>query len=191
MLREEVAHGCTDLVGVGLQGEVATIDETYLSVRDVPFEGLGARGDEERIVLAPDRQHRRPLVPQIGLYVAVKGNVGLVVAEQVQLDLVVARTRQVKIVEVAAIGRDQRRVGHAVGVLEQRGLRGQEAAQGVTVGLARLVPVGLDRSEGVGHAFQVSVAVLRDDRGDTVGMGQRQAEADRGAVVEDVDGEAL
>ena len=90
----EVAHGRADFSGVGLQGEMAAIDKADLGVRDVPSEGFGTRRNEERIVLAPDTQQRRPFLSQIGLNVTVECDVRLVVPEQVQLDLVITRARQ-------------------------------------------------------------------------------------------------
>ena len=142
---QELAHRRADLAGVGLQREMAAIDEADVGRGHVALEGLGARRNEERVVLAPHRQHRRALLAQIGLDRVVQRDVGLVVEQEIELDLVVARPRQIEVIEVAAVRRNQARVGDAVRVLEQRGLRRQEAAQRVAVGLGRLVPVGLDR----------------------------------------------
>lgn len=52
---KEVADCRRDLRGVGLQREMSGIEEAYDGVRDVPFERLSARRQEERIVLAPHR----------------------------------------------------------------------------------------------------------------------------------------
>ncbi|RYE28191.1 MAG: DMT family transporter [Hyphomicrobiales bacterium] len=133
MLDEERAHRGADLGGVGLQREVAAVDEANVSLRHVALEGFGARGNEERIVLAPDRLHRRLMLAQVGLDGVVERDVGLVIEQQVELDFVVAGTRQIEIVEVAAVGRDLARIVDAVSVLEERRLGRQQAAQRVAI----------------------------------------------------------
>jgi hypothetical protein len=45
-------------------------------------------------------------------------------------------------------------------VLEQRRLRGEKAAQGVTILLVWLLPVSLNRIEGFRDAFKIGVAIL-------------------------------
>src|SRR5262249_11039966 len=44
---------------------------------------------------------------------------------------------------------------------------------------------------GCGREAALCVTVLRDDRSDALGASHGEPEADRGAVVEDIDGEAL
>ena len=53
---EEVADGRRDLRCVRLQSEMAGVEEAHHRVRDVALERLGARRQEERIVLAPHRE---------------------------------------------------------------------------------------------------------------------------------------
>src|SRR5271170_7483049 len=52
-------------------------------------------------------------------------------------------------------------------------------------------PVELDGSPGITQTFFVGVAILRNDSGDALGAGHRQAKAGGSAVVEDVKGVAL
>ena len=53
---QEVADGGRDLRSMGLQREVAGVEEAHDRVGDVALEGLGAGRQEERIVLSPHRQ---------------------------------------------------------------------------------------------------------------------------------------
>src|SRR4029077_18993684 len=85
---KEVADRSGDLGGMRLQREMAGIEEADDRVRDIPFERLGARRQEERIVLAPYRQERRLTGAKIPLEGRIQRDVALVVAEQVELHLV-------------------------------------------------------------------------------------------------------
>src|SRR5262245_31117860 len=51
-----------------------------------------------------------------------------------------------------------------------------------------VLPIALDRIPALAQPLLICVAILRDDRGDPLRMARREAEADRGAVIEDVDG---
>src|SRR2546428_12682192 len=84
---KEVADGRRDLRGVGLQREMAGVEEADDGVRDVALERLRARRQEERVVLAPHREERRLVSSEIPLEGRVERDVALVVAEQVELHL--------------------------------------------------------------------------------------------------------
>ena len=56
---EKCPHRFCDFGDARLQREMAGIEEMHLGVGVVALEGLGAGRQEERIVLAPDRQQRR------------------------------------------------------------------------------------------------------------------------------------
>jgi hypothetical protein len=72
-------------------------------------------------------------------------------------------------------------------VLPLRAVQRQKTVQRVAMCRGGRGPVLLDRIPGVGQAFLVRVAILRDDGGHALRMGHRQAEASRRAVVEDVE----
>ena len=74
---------------------------------------------------------------------------------------------------------------------QTRRLGRQESAQRLAVGGRGVLPVGPDRVPALAQPFLIGVAVLRDDRGDPVGMLHREPEAGRRAVVEDIDGVAI
>src|SRR5262245_21400545 len=83
---EEVADRLRDLHSMRLQCEVPGVEEAVDRTGNVAPERLGTRRQEEGIVLAPDRQERRPVRPEVVLEGWVESDVALVVAEQVQLD---------------------------------------------------------------------------------------------------------
>ncbi len=102
-----------------------------------------------------------------------------------------SRTRQVEIVERIAIWRHHRWIADAVGVLPERRFRREEAPQCVAVRLGRFAPIGPDRIPAVAEAFLIGVAVLRDDRRDTLRMLERNPQTDWRAVIENVDRKPL
>ena len=104
MFGQEFAHRHADFSCMGLQGEMAAIEEADVGRGYVAPERLGAGRDEERIVLAPYGQHRRLMLTQIGLEGVVERDIGLVVEQQVELDFVITRPRQIEIVQIAAVG---------------------------------------------------------------------------------------
>src|SRR5438067_480575 len=72
-------------------------------------------------------------------------------------------------------------------VLPFGGFRLQEFAQGCPVLRGWLLPVFLDRIPTLAQTFFISVAILRNDGSDLLGMGQREPKPDRSSIVEDVD----
>src|SRR5262249_53388675 len=82
-------------------------------------------------------------------------------------------------------------VGDAVGVLPDRCLGRKKGAQRRAVCFGLVLPVCADRLPAVAEAFDIRVAVLRDDGGDALGVAHREAETGRCAIVEDIDGEAF
>ena len=68
---------------------------------------------------------------------------------------------------------------------------GEESAEGGAVFRGRLPPILLDRVPALTEALFVGIAILRNDGADAFGMVCREAQADRRAVIEDVDREAI
>src|SRR6266481_7142540 len=87
-VREEVADHCRDLRSMGLEGEVARVEEMDHRAGNIASESLGPLRQKEGIVLSPHRQEARLVRTEVILKGRVKCDVALVVAEQVQLDLV-------------------------------------------------------------------------------------------------------
>src|SRR5262245_65596331 len=103
----EVADGRRDFPRMRLQREVTRLEEADHRTWNVALERLGARRQEERIVLAPRRKERRPPRAEVFLELRVQRDVAGVVEEQVELDLIVAGPSEQRRVERVALGRDQ------------------------------------------------------------------------------------
>src|SRR6266446_5866811 len=104
LLGQKVSDRRRDFACVGLECEMADVEEPYLSVAVVALERLRARRQEERVVLAPHRKQRGPVRAEVVLELRVQRDIAGVVAEQVQLDLVVAGPREQRRVERIASG---------------------------------------------------------------------------------------
>src|SRR2546426_300537 len=143
---------------------MAGVEEPYLSVVVVALERLGARRQEEGVVLAPYRQQRRPVRAEVFLERRVQRDIAGVIEEQVELDLVVAGPREQRRVERVALGRDQRLVLHAMHVLPLGRLGREEVAERRTVRGCGLLPVALNRVPALAQPLLIGVAVLRDNR---------------------------
>ena len=60
------------------QGEVTCVEEADLRVRQVALVGFSARGQEKRIVLAPNRKQRRAVRAEVGLEPGIGGDIRLI-----------------------------------------------------------------------------------------------------------------
>src|SRR5262245_35229911 len=98
------------------QGEMAGVEEADDRIGYVPLERLGTGRQEERIVLAPNREEGWLVRAEIFMKGRVQRNIALVVAEQVQLDLIGTGTGQIESVERIPVRRHSRHVGDAVGI---------------------------------------------------------------------------
>src|SRR6267143_516290 len=87
---QEIPNGAGNFWMVRFQCEVTGVVEMHLSVRVVALERFSARGQKERIVLAPDRQQGRLLRAEIFLEPGIERNIAGIVQEEVKLDFVVA-----------------------------------------------------------------------------------------------------
>src|SRR5262249_62215801 len=83
---KKIADQRDDLVGLVLQREMAGVEEVELGVAKVALVRVRTVGGEDRVVLAPDDQRRRPVLAEIGLNGGIEGHVGAVVVEEVELD---------------------------------------------------------------------------------------------------------
>src|ERR1700722_2801845 len=191
LTREKAADRDRDFVAVRLKGKVSGVEKTHLGVRDIAFESLGSGRQKERIVFAPNGQKRRLVLAEVTLKLRIQSDVRSIVAEEIELNFISVGTRQIVIVERISIRRDARRVGNTVGVLPERRFGGEEGAYRFAVCLRRVLPVSPDRFPSLAETLFVGVAVLRDDGGDPLGVAQRQSEAGRRAVIENIDREPV
>ncbi len=125
---------------MAFQREVTGVEKLYLGVWDVAPEGFGARRNKEWVILAPHREKRRPLVPEILLERRVKLHVRRIVEEQVELDVLLAWPSEKRTVERIPVRRNAGEIGDAVGILKQRRFGLQEVAERVAIGLCGLPP---------------------------------------------------
>src|SRR5580704_4357865 len=93
MSGQERKNKTRDLVVLLVQGEMASVEEMDLGVRQIALERLAAWTDERRIVPPPDHQRWWPVLTQPRLPRRIRSNVRLVVVEQIRLDLVLPGPR--------------------------------------------------------------------------------------------------
>ena len=104
----------------------------------------------------------------------IKRDVTRVIEEQVKLDIVVPRPCQQRGIERVGLRCDQRFVRDAMDILNPGRLGLQEVAKRGAIGFGRLLPIFLDRVSTIAQALFIGVAILRDDRGDALGMLERE-----------------
>src|ERR1700678_4144023 len=190
-LFQELTHCRRDRLSMRFQREMARVEEADLGIRDVALERLGARWQEEGVILSPHRQEAWLVLAEVVLEGGVERDVALVVAEKIQLHFVGTWTCEVEVVESDAVRRNRSFIGHAVRVLPPRCFRRQECTQCFAVRLRWILPVGANRGPALAQTFFVGVAILGDDGRDAIGVLRRDAETRRRAVIEDVDREAI
>ena len=96
---EEIADSGGNLDRMGFEREVAGVEEFDGGVRNIPAEGFRSRRQEERIVLAPDRQDTWLVGAELGLKGGIECHIALVVAEEIELHIHRARPRHIETVE--------------------------------------------------------------------------------------------
>ena len=116
------------------QGEMAGIEEADNGTRNVALERLCAWRQEEGIVLPPHRQEWRLVCAEVFLEGRIQGDVALVIAEEIKLHFICTGTGQIEIVEVPAVRRHHRRIGHAMRILQDGCLRLEKGAKRRAIG---------------------------------------------------------
>src|SRR5580693_887056 len=102
---------------------MSRVKELHRGVGDIALECLCSGGEEERVTFSPNRQERRLILSEILLKLWIKRDVIGVVLEKVQLKFIRAGTREIKVIQRAAVWRNQAGVRNAVRVLESRRFR--------------------------------------------------------------------
>ena len=72
------------------ESEVTSVQQVKLYVLQVTSIRMGARGREDRVVLAPHNQRGRLMPSKVGLPLEVQRRVASVAMEQLQLDFLIA-----------------------------------------------------------------------------------------------------
>src|SRR5262249_21252819 len=113
--------------------EMTGVEKVDFRVRMVALECLRTGRQEERIVLAPYGEKRRPLGADVFLEFGIERDVTLIIAEQVELDIVVTGAGEERRIQGPGIRRQQLRRRHAVGVLPLGGFGLEKSAQRRTI----------------------------------------------------------
>src|SRR5215831_13968725 len=85
VLLEELLHRSGDLYDMCLERKVARLEEADLRMRDVLSKCFRPGGNEEGVVLTPDRQQRRLRIAEILLKLRIKFHVRGIVQKQIEL----------------------------------------------------------------------------------------------------------
>ena len=167
------------------------VQELNLGIGNIASVSLRAGRHKERVILSPHCKQRRPARTEIFLEFRIEGDIAGIVQEQIELNLFVAGTCQESGIQLVCFGRNQRFILDAIRILRLRSLRCEKCTQRQAILFRRLLPVFLDRIPTLAETFFIRVAVLRDDRGDSLGVRKSQTKADGSAIIENVDGEAV
>src|SRR6185503_20442613 len=189
--RQELANALRNLLGVRFQREMPGVEKLNHRGRIVAGEGLRPDRQKKGIVPPPYGQQRRFIRPKVLLEGRIERDVALVVTEEIQLNFIRSGSCEVEVVEVLAVGRDQRRVPHALRVLPACRLGAQEGSQHLAILFGRVLPIRANRLPAITEPLLVGVPVLRNDRSDAIRMASGNAEAGGRAVVENVEGETI
>ena len=106
-LADKVPDGHGDFRAMGLEREVAGIEEANIRTGDITLVSFSPRRQEEWIVAPPHRQQRWFTITEVGLEVGIERDVTGVVEEQVKLRFVRPWARHVEVVERIAVGRNR------------------------------------------------------------------------------------
>src|ERR1700744_3104763 len=107
---KKIPHRRGNLLDVRFKRKVTRIEKMHFGPRDITLVSLRARRDEERIVLAPDRERRRLRVAEEFLEGRIELHVRRIVEEQVELDVFLAFAFQQRRIERVRLGLDRLRM---------------------------------------------------------------------------------
>src|SRR5262245_18000587 len=106
-----------DFSRVRLQSEMTGLQKLNLGLGQVAFVSLRPGRQEERVIAAPDRQKRRPMLSEVGLEIGVKSDVAGVIEEEIELSLIGSWSSHIVRIEVATVVRHERCVADAMCIL--------------------------------------------------------------------------
>lgn len=146
---------------MSLEGEVSGIEQDHLRTGNVSLVRLRARGNEERVILTPDREQRRLLLAKILLEAGVSIDIVTIVVENVELDVGVPRARDECGVESVA-----QRVDRILREIDARGVLTLDPGwlgdrlDSVSIGCGGVRPILLNRRPRWTQPFDVRIPVL-------------------------------
>src|SRR5215831_17373020 len=87
---QKLANGRRNLAMVSFQSEVPGVIEMHFRGRNITLERFRARGEKERIVFAPHRQHWRLFRAEIFLELGIERHVSGLVQKQDELNFIIS-----------------------------------------------------------------------------------------------------
>src|SRR5215467_1470504 len=157
---EKVLHGGGNFNDMCFEREMSGIEELNLRVRYVFPKCFCSRRNEERIILAPDRQQRRFRLAEIFLKLRIKLYVRAVIQKQIELDLLVPRAFEECRVQRVCLRRHSLRIRYAVGVLPAGSSGCQNTlTENIPILCRRCSPIFSDWAPRIAQAFLVSIPI--------------------------------
>src|SRR5262249_11876603 len=186
---KERQDGIGDFAAMCLERKMPGVIKMHLGLRNILFERFRTGRKKERIIFTPYGQQRWLIFPEILLESRIERHVACIIFKEIELHFVGTGTSEVKIVQRAAIRRNDGWIGNAMGVLDSGWFRLQEYAKSMGIRLGCVLPVGANWIPPAAQALFIGVAILADDRRDAVRHLQRDAETDGRAIIKNVNGE--
>ena len=172
---------------VRLERKMPRVHIVHHQVLHVAPKRLRASLDEDRVICAPDREHRHAARAEVLLPLRIELRVRTIIVEQRKLRLLLTLARKQRRIERVRLWRDAREqiLGHAVRVLPFGRAELQERDECLRLGRARgeyrRGPVLLERRPEVRtEPLRVRVPVLRDDCGHALWVPHGDAEGSGG-----------
>jgi hypothetical protein len=91
---QEITDQWNHFVRLVFQCEMARVEQVKFDIRKIAFIRICAICREDDVILPPDDQHRRPMLPEIRLNGRIKRKIGSIVEKEIELDVIVARAIQ-------------------------------------------------------------------------------------------------
>ena len=105
-LPKEILDITRNLAVVGFQGKMTAVHKPYYGIRQVALEGLGSLRNEGRVILPPNGQKARPVLPEITLEFRIEAHIVLIIENEVILHLGTLRQLDIGIIQHISIRAD-------------------------------------------------------------------------------------
>src|SRR5215469_10538194 len=165
-----------------------SIEELNLGTRYIFPKRIRSWGNEERIVLAPDRKQRRFRFTEIFLKFRIQPHVRRIIQKQIELNLFIPRTFEESRIQCVRLWWNTFRICDTMGVLPARPSGCQNAlTEYVPILCGGCGPVLSDWAPSIAQAFFVCIPILSNECCDSVGVSHCQAETGWCPIVEHID----
>jgi hypothetical protein len=120
---KEIADQRSHFGPVGLECEVAGVQQVQLNVLQITLVGRRTIGDEDLVILAPQYEHCRLVLAEVGLPLRIERHIGPVVVEEIELNLLVTGAIEEGLIVSPRVRADERQIRYAMCVLPLRRLQ--------------------------------------------------------------------